>query len=172
VHLPRRPPTPSSLRIGPTQETQEGTAAGIYGLIVSAAVMAASHAPSAVATILAVLATLIIYWAAERYARIVAERIHVGHPPTRQGLRSQLTTGWEMVTVSTLPLVVLVVTRLLGAALPTAVLTALVCNTLLLCVTGWRIGNNGSLTRWEQVASAAVAGLFGIGLIALKAMLH
>ena len=61
--------------------TEEATAAGIYGVIVSAAVMAASHAPTAVATVVAVLVTLTIYWGAERYSRIVAERIHQGHRP-------------------------------------------------------------------------------------------
>jgi len=158
--------------MGPTQQTQEGTAAGICGIIVSAAVMAASHAATAAATIVAVVVTLTIYWAAERYARIVAERIHLGHPPSRHSLRSQLTSGWEIVTASALPLLVLVVTRLFGAALPAALLWALVCSTVLLCVAGWRIGRHGGLTRWEQVTASAVAALFGIGLILLKAMLH
>ena len=39
-----------------------------------------------------------------------------------------------MVTASLLPLVVLVVTRLLGANLRAAVIAALVCSTVLLCV--------------------------------------
>jgi hypothetical protein len=154
------------------QQTEEGTAAGIYGIIVSAAVMAASHAPSAAATVIGVLVTLAIYWAAERYARIVAERIHVGHPPSRQSLRSQLTSGWEMITASTLPLIVLLVTGLLGVDLQKALVWALVCSTVLLCVAGWRIGRHGGLSRWEQLTSSAVAGLFGIGLIVLKTTLH
>jgi len=164
--------TPTAIRMGPLQETEEGTAAGIYGVIVSAGVMAASHASTAAATIVAVLVTLAIYWAAERYARIVAERIHVGHPPSRKSLRTQLTSGWEMITASTLPLIVLVMARVLGASLQTALLWALVCSTVLLCVAGWRIGRHGGLSRWEQLASSAVAGLFGIGLIVLKTMLH
>lgn len=154
------------------QDSEQGTAAGIYGIIVSAAVMAASHAPSAAATVIGVLVTLAIYWAAERYARIVAERIHVGHPPSRRSLRSQLTSGWEMITASTLPLIVLSVTRLLGIDLQTALVWALMCSTVLLCAAGWRIGRHGRLSRWEQLASSAVAGLFGIGLIVLKTMLH
>ena len=42
--------------------------------------------------------TLTIYWGAERYARIVAERIHEGHRPNWTSVRFQLTRGWEMVT--------------------------------------------------------------------------
>jgi positive regulator of sigma E activity len=59
-------------------KTEEATASGIYGLIVGAAVLVASHATTAVRTVIAVLVTLTIYWLAERYARIVAERIHEG----------------------------------------------------------------------------------------------
>src|SRR5207302_7531969 len=53
-----------SSRLGLTHATEEGTAAGIHGVIVSAAVMAASHVGSAVALVMAVLVTLLIYWGA------------------------------------------------------------------------------------------------------------
>jgi hypothetical protein len=158
--------------LGPMQATEEGTAAGIYGLIVSTAVMAASHAARAVGAILAVLVTLVIYWAAERYARVVAERIHQGRRPTWHTVRAQLTSGWEMITVTALPLGVLVVARLLGAGVSAALLSGMVCSTALLCVAGWRMGSDGRLTRWEQLASATAAGLFGAGLIFLKTALH
>ena len=119
-------------RLGLGGSSEESTAAGIYGVIVSSAVMAASHAATAAAATVAVLVTLVIYWGAERYARIVAERIHSGRRPDRRELRHQLTTGWEMVTASFLPLAVLDVARLLGAQLSTALLAGLSCSTLLL----------------------------------------
>ena len=118
------------------------------------------------------LVTLVIYWAAERYARVVAERIHEGHRPSWHTVREQLTTGWEMVTASLLPLGVLIAARLLGAALKPAVIAALVCSTVLLGLAGWRMGSEGRLTRLEQLVSTAVAAAFGVGLIALKALLH
>lgn len=152
--------------------TEESTAAGIYGLIVSAAVMAASPAGSAAVLVAAVLATLVIYWGAERYARLVAERIHAGHRPDWAHVRRQLTNGWEFVTASVLPLVVLVIVRLVGVDLDTAVLVALGCNTLLLCLHGWEMGHLGHLTRLERVATTTVAGLFGVLLITLKTTLH
>jgi hypothetical protein len=161
---------PRSVRV--TGEAKERTATGIYGIIVSAAVMAAAHAPSAVITVAAVLVTLVTYWAAERYARIVAERIHEGHRPSWQTVRDQVTTGWEMVTTSMLPLGVLILVRLLGAGLRAATIWALVCSTVLLCIAGWRVGRGGRLTRLEQIISTVVAGIFGVGLIVLKAVLH
>ncbi|MDF2090826.1 hypothetical protein P0Y31_00575 [Knoellia sp. 3-2P3] len=155
-----------------SRPTEENTAATIYGVIVSAAVMASAHAETALAVVVAVLVTMVIYWGAERYARLVAERIHQGHRPTWAQARSQLTNGWEMVTASYLPLAVLSVLTLLGVELYGAVLSALVCSTVLLCIAGWAMGRNGHLTPWERVASTVVAGLFGLVMIALKSQLH
>jgi hypothetical protein len=164
---PSRPP-----RVTPTGDTEESTAAGIYGVIVSAAVMAASHENSAGAVTVAVLVTLVIYWGAERYARLVAARIHGGHRPTRHEVRLQLTSGWEMVSASVLPLLVLITFYRLGAGLDVAILCALICSTVLLCLAGWQMGRHGQLTALERVTSAAVAGAFGLVMVALKTLLH
>ena len=169
---PRSDATTRPAGAPPSAVDEEATAAGIYGIIVSSGVMAAAHAPSAVATVVAVLVTLTIYWAAERYARIVAERIHQGHRPSRQTIVRQLTHGWELVTASFLPLAVLAVIRLFGAPLRTAVIWALICSTVLLCVSGWRIGRGGALTTAERLVSSGIAAVFGIGMIVLKATLH
>jgi hypothetical protein len=151
---------------------QEATASGIYGVIVSAAVLSASNADKAYKVIIAVVATLTIYWGAERYARIVAERIHEGHRPSWTTVRHQLTHGWEMVTASALPLITLSVMAFLGAEVRPAVLGALVCSTILLCVAGWSIGRGGRLTGRERLASTLVAGMFGALFIILKTQLH
>jgi hypothetical protein len=155
-----------------THETAEGTASGIYGVIVCAAMLVTSHAERAWREVLAVLITLTIYWAAERYARIMAERIHEGHRPTWLTVRHQLTSGWEIVTASTLPLVVLVLMRLAGARLTTAEFAALGCTTVLLCVAGWRMGAAGRLTTAERFLSTITAGAFGAAMIVLKTFLH
>ena len=164
------PTVPKSVHV--TRHNQEATASGIYGVIVSSAVMSASNAEKAYQVIVAVLVTLTIYWGAERYARIVAERIHEGHRPNWSTVRHQLTHGWEMVTASTLPLVVLAVMSVLGAELTTALLAALTCSTVLLCVAGWAVGRGGRLTTHERVVSTVVAGMFGIVFIILKTLLH
>jgi hypothetical protein len=159
----------SARRVPPTEES---TAAAIYGVIVSSGVMAAAHVDTAAAVIVAVLVTLVIYWGAERYARVVAERIHQGHRPSWSQVRVQLTSGWEMVSASYAPLAVLAVLTLLGVELYGAVLSALGFSTALLCVAGWAMGRNGQLTPRERVASTVVAGLFGAVMIVLKSMLH
>lgn len=162
----------TGIRVRLTHETAEGTAAGIYGIIVSSAVLLTAHASTAAATDLIVLVTLLVYWAAEKYAKIVAERIHEGHRPSWATVRAQLTSGWEIMSASLIPLVVLLLVRLAGARLSTAVLVALICSTLLLCLAGWRMGAGGRLTPGERVVSTLVAGTFGIVMIALKILLH
>ncbi|WIM98419.1 hypothetical protein ACTOB_002019 [Actinoplanes oblitus] len=159
-------------RIRLTHESAEATASGVYGIIVGAAVLVAGHALTAWGDVLAVLITLIVYWAAERYARIVAERIHEGHRPAWHTVRDQLTTGWEMVTASVLPLVTLVAARLTGAQLGTAEIASLAVSTLLLCLAGWRVGGDGRLTTGERIVSTLVAGSFGAALVVLKTLLH
>jgi hypothetical protein len=159
-------------RIRVRRETTDSTAAAIYGIIVGAAVMATSHSQTAAAVVVAVVVTLLIYWSAERYARLVAERIHEGHRPSWQHVRQQLTTGWEFMTASALPLAALVILRLAGANLYHAVLWALICSSGLLGLAGWEVGRDGRLTGTERLVSAAVTAAFGIGMIVLKTFLH
>ncbi|GAA4941599.1 hypothetical protein [Actinoplanes utahensis] len=165
-------PATGSIWVRLRHDDMEATASGIYGLIVGAAVLVASHALTALRMSVAVLVTLTIYWLAERYARIVAERLHEGHRPTWHTVRRQLTTGWEMVTTSGLPLLVLVGARLAGAQLETAVIASLACTTGLLCLSGWLIGSGGRLRAAERLVSTLVAGSFGAALIVLKTQLH
>ena len=159
-----------SLRIRLTHKTAEGTAAGIYGVIVSSAVLVTAHAETAYKLDLIVLVTLIIYWLAERYARTVAERIHEGHRPGWRAVREQLTTGWEIMSASLVPLLVLLLARAAGAGMNLAILFALITSTLLLGLAGWRMG--ARLHPGERVVSTLVAGAFGGVMIFLKILLH
>ena len=163
---------PKRSRASAVGDDVESTAAGIYGVIVSAAVLAASHRETATATAVSVLVTLLVYWVAERYARLVAERIHEGHRPRRAHVVEVLTSGWEMITASLLPLGVLLLSRLLGASLDGAILAALITCTILLGAAGWNMARHASMEPHERVISAMTAAAFGIALIVLKALLH
>lgn len=154
------------------RETEESTAAGIYGIIVGAAVMASSHADKAGAVAAAVAVTLVVYWAAERYARLVAARIHEGRKPSWREVGRQLGQGWEIVSASLLPLIVLAALTTRGVGVTSAVYSALGCSTLLLCIAGWEIGHGTRLSLLERTMLIVVAGGFGGLMIALKALLH
>jgi len=158
------------LRFRLKHEDAEGTAAGVYGLIVSSSVLVTAHADKAYKLDIIVLGTLLIYWIAERYARIVAERIHEGHRPPWHTVREQLTGGWEIMSASLAPLLVLLLARAVGAGMNLAILCALIAATLLLCLAGWRMGER--LRPAERLVSTLVAGALGVGMIVLKILLH
>lgn len=155
-----------------TGRSEGRTADGVYGILVSSAVMATSHGASVATVIVTVLVTLVVYWAAERYARLVAERVHEGRALTWPDIRRQVTARWEIVTASAIPLAVLAVLGLLGVQVTVAILVSLGTSTLLLCVVGWEVGRQIRLSRLERLASAAITGGFGVVMIVLKALLH
>ncbi|MGZ4435645.1 MAG: hypothetical protein ACXVW7_18785 [Trebonia sp.] len=163
---PTRTPSPDEL----AEETR--TANAIYGLIVCSGVMAAGHRDSAGQLAVAVLVALVIYWAAERYAHAMARRIVFGPAESWRVVVRDLGRGWEMVTASFLPLLVLVVTYRLGATLATSVLIALIVSTVVLCAAGWRVGSEARLRPLQRVFSALGAGAFGFVMILLKMFLH
>jgi hypothetical protein len=148
------------------------TANGIYGIIVGSAVLVSVHGSTVGQLAVAVLGTLVIYWVAERYAHVMARRIV--HPEALgwTELRRELHHGWELVTASFLPLGVLVVTRALGASVYTAVVSSLVCATVLLTAAGWQVGREAGLSQGARFLSAACAGAFGAAMILLKTLLH
>lgn len=164
--------SPEALHRAVDEHTEEAIASGILGIVVSSAVMASAHLETVWQLARAVLATLFVYWAAERYARVVSRRIVDGRRPTWPVLRRELAEGWAMVTGSTVPLLVLVVLGVLGTEYRSAVLVALGINTALLVLAGWRVGRAGRLARTERVVSAVFAGLFGLLAIAFKTLVH
>jgi hypothetical protein len=151
---------------------EQATAAAIYGIIVSSAVMASAHGDSALKLAVAVLATLLIYWAAERFAHVMGERIIHAPELTSGRLRSHLSSGWELVSASFLPLGVLLAAGLLGADVDDAVLAALLSATALLVAAGWKVGGEAALSRSSRLVSALLSGAFGAAMILLKSLLH
>jgi hypothetical protein len=165
-------PWPGRRRGAGGLEDERRMAEAIYGVIVSAAVMAASHPLGSGRLAIAVLVTLFVYWAAERYAAVMAGRIVAGHKRSRATVRQELTHGWELVTASFLPILVLLAVDLLGADLTTSVLAGLICSTLLLFLAGLQIGADGRLSGMARVGSGIAASAFGLVMIALKVALH
>ena len=75
-------------------------------------------------------------------------------------------------TASALPLIVLAALMARDVSITTAVFSALVCSTLLLCLAGWEIGRGTGLSVLERTMLIVVAGGFGGLMIGFKALLH
>jgi len=148
-------------------------AAHLYGLIVSGAVLATAPDEfrlSRVAVLL--LITLAIYWAAETYAHLMAARAVVQRDLTRAESRTIVSDGWPLVSASAVPLVFLAAEALLGIETSVALKLTLGVNAILLVIAGWRIGADGGLRGFRLALSAVIAGLLGVSLVALKALMH
>jgi hypothetical protein len=144
-------------------------AAGIYGAIITAAILAAvgGHLPTA-PLVVSVLVTLVVYWLAEEYAELLGEQIAGGRLPSRVYIREALQATWPMVSASYLPLLALLVARVAGASANQAANVGLVAAVLLLTWHGWWAGRAAQLHGRQLLLATSVAALLGLAMIALK----
>ncbi|MGW4487425.1 hypothetical protein ACWEOE_26705 [Amycolatopsis sp. NPDC004368] len=144
-------------------------AAGIYGAIVTAAILTAagSQLPTAALTV-AVVVTLLVYWIAEEYAELLGEHVADGKLPGRRRIRAELAATWPMVSASFGPLVVTLLARLAGASIVAAANAGLVAAVVLLVWHAWSAGREARLSGWSLLALTSVGALLGIVMILLK----
>ena len=148
-------------------------AAGIYGTIVTAAVLAAAgNTLSSLALEVTVLVTLVVYWLAEQYAELLGEHTHAGQLPSRGQVYSSLAAAWPMVTASFVPLASLLVARLLGASAPEAAEVALYVTIAFLVIHGYAAARAAGLGGFRLVLVSGTAGLIGAVMVVLKVVLQ
>jgi hypothetical protein len=140
---------------------------------VTAAVIAAGgNQLSTAALEVTVLVTLVVYWLAEQYAELLGEHTHAGRLPSIGKVRSSLAAAWPMVTASFVPLVSLAVARLLGASASSAAYVALAVTVALLVTHGHAAGKAAGLAGVRLAMVTGTAGLLGIAMVVLKALLQ
>src|SRR3984957_16434779 len=147
----------------------QGRAAGIYGAVITASIMAAAGASlTTPALAVSVLITLVVYWLAERYADVLGQQAADGHLPTWRQIRTALAGSWPIVSASFAPLLALLAPRLAGtppaSAATVGVLTALV----LLTFHGWAAGRAADMHGWRLAAVTSVAAGLGLVMVVLK----
>lgn len=144
-------------------------AAGIYGAVITAAIIAATggELPTA-AVVVSVVVTLVVYWLAEEYAELIGEQAEGGRLPTWSYIYGALNSTWPMVTASYVPLLALVLARLAGASSLTAANIGLAVAIVLLTVYGWTAARSARLRGWQRLISTSIAAMLGIVMILLK----
>jgi predicted membrane protein len=153
----------------PIENSGRRRAAGIYGAIVTAAIIAANGGElSTIALVIAVVVTLLVYWVAEEYAEMLGEQVQGGRLPTWARVGSMLFGTWPMVTASFAPLLSLVLARLAGASALTSANIGLAVAIVLLAIHGWSASRAAHLHGRQLVLSASVAATLGIVMILLK----
>lgn len=144
----------------------------IHGTVVGAAVMVAASLHGTLGqVVIAVVATLFVYWATERYAELLAAGARGGVLDRRKVLAA-LRHGWPMLESSYAPVIALLAVSVLGAELRPAVLSALCLSTVLLAGLGYGAARRSDATVAGALGWAAMSGLLGVAIIALKLALH
>ncbi len=119
-----------------------------------------------------IVVTLVVYWLAEEYAELLGEHTRAGQLPSRTVVRSSLSAAWPMVTASFLPLVTLAVARACGASSTNAAWVALGMAVVLLVFHGYGAARAAGLGGIRLVTVSGTAGLLGIVMVVLKALLQ
>ena len=144
-------------------------AVGIYGTIVTAAILSsAGDRLSVPDLVVSIVVTLSVYWVAEEYAEILGEQLASGHLPTWPYVRAALAATWPMITASFVPLLFLVAAWLLGAAGPAAANAGLGAAVVELMLYGWSAGGAASLRGKQRCAVTSAAAALGLAMIVLK----
>jgi hypothetical protein len=143
----------------------------IYGTVVGAAAMAAaSQHGTLTEVIVTVLVTVAVYWAAERYAEVLATAVQ--GPDRLSRMAAALRRGWPTVEAAYTPLVVLVAYVLLTGELQSGVLAALGVSTAMLGGLGYLAARRAGAARPPALAWAAGSAALGIAVMVLKVSLH
>lgn len=144
----------------------------IHGTVVGAAIMVTASLHGVLwQVVVAVVATLFVYWATERYSELLASGAR-GRVVDRRHLAAALRRGWPMLQASYAPLVVLLGASALGADLVGAVLASLVLSTVLLGGLGHQAARRGGATAAAALGWGGVSALIGVAVIVLKLALH
>jgi hypothetical protein len=144
-------------------------AAGIYGAIITAAIIAAvgGHLPTLPLAV-SVVVTLVVYWFAEVYADLLGEHVARGQLPTWRYTRTALAARWPMVSSSYLPLLALVLARVAGASAGAAANVGLVAAVVLLVFHGWSVGRASHLRGRQLLLVTSIAAALGLVMVLLK----
>jgi len=154
---------------GPTARAGRRRAAGIYGAIITAAIMTAAGGALATTPLaLSVLVTLVVYWLAEQYADLLGEPDRLGRWPRWAHARSSLADSWPMVSASFAPLVTLLLARLAGASAADAANVGVAVALVLLTLHGWSAARAAQLRGWQLAGATAIAAALGVILVVLK----
>jgi hypothetical protein len=147
--------------------------ASIYGTLIGASVLAVSDDDDPIAEVaVAVVLTILIYWAAERWSAVLGAYLQNPEPITPRAALRIFAEGYPMVQASYVPLFVMLLVRLFGGSDASAVNAALVVTIAVLIALGALAGRRSGLQGWGIVLSAAFTGALGLAVVALKAVLH
>ena len=145
----------------------------IYGLIVSASVMAAAGERGSVWDVtISVLVAVLVYWIADAFSEVLSHQIVSESTPTRAHVVDLLRTRWALVEASYAPLLLVVLFRAAGATTNAAIEAGLGTATVLLAAFGWTAAARRGSGILGRVTAAVLTGALGLVMVVLKTTTH
>ncbi len=148
--------------------------AAVYGTITVGALLAAesSQRETYLATITAVIVTMILYWIAHSYAGFAGSRLKDGEPLTLEGIGRAMLHELGLLSGAAMPLLALVLFDLAGASLATAVTAGIWTAAAMVVVIELVAGIRAELNGKELLGQTALGALLGCLVIAVHLILH
>jgi hypothetical protein len=159
----------------PEQERSEGLATAIYGTILSTALIAAySEDPNsdAVQVGIAVFVAALVFWVAHAFSDLLAHGLVLREGGGLARVRGELAREWPLVTGAALPLLPLLLAPLGILSDYNAESVAIASGVVLLTAVGTVIAWRRGAGLIGIAFSAAASAVFGIIVVALKALVH
>ena len=149
-------------------------AAGLlYGAVITASLftLAGAHPADYPRILLVVVLTLIMYWLAHVYTRVIADRL--ADPTAALGVRIREALHHEVsILAGSIPAVVTYILFVVIGLTNYATWAALWVSVLLLGLAGFRIGRQAGGGFGRLLLETVGCSMFGLVMIGLKAVLH
>ena len=149
-------------------------AGAIYGILIVGTLLAVESARQETygETIGAIVLAIVLYWLAHAYAELTGRRLREGQPLTLQGSLSAM-AEWSLIPVGAiLPLIALLIAWAFGAQLTGAVSAGIWTAAGSLVVIELAAGIRASHSWPELLFQATAGSLLGLGIVALRIVLH
>jgi hypothetical protein len=146
----------------------------VYGVIVIGALLAAESGrhESYVDTVGSAVIAAGLYWLAHAYATVLGRRLTTRQRLTTRSLWQALVHDWALVRGAAVPLLVIVLAWATGAAQETAVSAALWSAAASLVAFELLAGIRSRATPSELALEIGVGLVMGLGILALRIVLH
>jgi hypothetical protein len=146
----------------------------IYGMIAVGALLAAESGlhDTYPETIASVLVALALYWLARAYAELLGERLQTREPLTAARLGHALARDWAIMRGGLGALLALLVCWLAGASQETGVAIAVWTTAASLVVYELAAGVRAHSRPAELLLEGCVGAAMGVGILALRVILH
>ena len=146
----------------------------VYGTLAIGAMLAAESTSKETypKTVAAVVITLLLYWLAHAYSDYAGERWRGGEKLELGGLARMLVRELSILISAGVPLVVVLISWVTGAALSSAVLAAIWTSAAMVVVIELAAGLRAEQSGYDLLKQVALGAVLSLLMIALKLVLH